>query len=211
MLKQSLKMAPARKEHYQSKLVFLLFLVSLGMFFVASLITYLMVRDQAFNPIPNAIPGSFLDQGPEIYQPLKIPGSFWLSTVALILVSFFLHRACWLVHRERQKEFRILLGLAWLAAFTFTLVQGFGMAWLLNQHFSVTDGSMKIFGMSFTLALIHALHVMGGMAFLGFVIYQAYRDRYDHERHFAVDNCANYWHFLDVVWVCMLVVFLIAR
>jgi len=39
MLKQSLKMVPARREHYQSKLVFLLFLVSLGMFFVASLIT----------------------------------------------------------------------------------------------------------------------------------------------------------------------------
>lgn len=211
MLKQSLKMVPARREHYQSKLVFLLFLVSLGMFFVASLITFLMVRDQAFNPIPNAIPGSFLDQGPEIYQPLQIPGSFWLSTVALILVSFFLHRACWLVHRERQEEFRLLLGLAWVAAFTFTIIQGVGMAWLLNQHSSVTDGSMKIFGMSFTLALIHALHVIGGMAFLGFVIYQAYRDRYDHERHFAVDNCANYWHFLDVVWVCMLVVFLIAR
>jgi len=211
MLKQSLKMVPARREHYQSKLVFLLFLASLGMFFIASLITFLMVRDQAFNPIANAIPGSFLDQGPEIYQPLKIPGSFWLSTVALILVSFFLHRASWLVHRERQEEFRLLLGLAWVAAFAFTLIQGVGMAWLLDQHFSAADGSMKIFGMSFTLALIHALHVIGGMAFLGFVIYQAYRGRYDHERHFAVDNCANYWHFLDVVWVCMLVVFLIAR
>jgi len=211
MLKQSLQMVPARREHYQSKLVFLLFLVSLGMFFIASLITFLMVRDQAFNPIPNAIPGSFLDQGPEIYQPLQIPGSFWLSTVALILVSFFLHRACWLVHRERQEEFRLLLGMAWVAAFAFTIIQGVGMAWLFDQHSSVTDGSMKIFGMSFTLALIHALHVIGGMAFLGFVIYQAYRDRYDHERHFAVDNCANYWHFLDIVWVCMLVVFLIAR
>lgn len=211
MLKQSLKMVPARREHYQSKLVFLLFLASLGMFFVASLITFLMVRDQAFSPIPNAVPGSILDQGPEIYQPLQIPGSFWWSTFALILVSFCLHRACWLVHRERQNEFRLLLGLAWVAAFAFTIIQGVGMAWLLDQHFSATDGSMKIFGMSFTLALIHALHVIGGMVFLGFVIYQAYRDRYDHERHFAVDNCANYWHFLDVVWVCMLAVFLIAR
>ncbi len=211
MLKQSLKMVPARREHYQSKLVFMLFLVSLGMFFVGSLITYLTVREQAFSPIANAIPGSFMDQGPAFYHSLQIPVSFWLSTVALIFVSIFLHRACWLIHRERRAEFRLLLGLAWVAAFVFTLVQGFGMAWLLDRHFSATDGSMKVFGMSFALALIHALHVIGGMVFLGFVIYQAQRDRYDHERHFAVDNCANYWHFLDVVWVCMLAVFLIAR
>ena len=65
--------------------------------------------------------------------------------------------------------------------------------------------------MSFALSLIHALHVLGGMIFLGFVMYQARRQKYDHERHFAVDNCANYWHFLDVVWVCMLAVFLVSK
>jgi len=65
--------------------------------------------------------------------------------------------------------------MAWVAAFAFTIIQGVGMAWLLDQHFSASDGSMKVFGMSFTLAMIHALHVIGGMAFLGFVIYQAYQ------------------------------------
>lgn len=210
MLKPSIKMVPARREHYQSKLVFLLFLASLGMFFIGSLITYLLIREQAFSPIADAVPGSILDRGPKIYRTLEIPGSFWISTIALVFVSYFLQRACWLVHRERQKEFRRLLVLAWVAAFTFTIVQGFGMSRLLQEHFSSPDGSAKIFGMSFTLALIHALHVLGGMVFLGFVISQAIRNRYDHERHFAVDNCANYWHFLDVVWVCMLAVFLIA-
>lgn len=211
MLKPSITLVPARREHYQSKLVFLLFLVSLGMFFVASLITYLMVRDQAFNPVANAVPGSMMDRGGKIYQPLQIPSSFWFSTIALVGVSVFLHWACWAVHRERQQQFRLLLGLAWTCAFAFTLIQGLGMMWLLDQHFSTTDGSTKVFGMSFTLAFIHALHVLGGMVFLGFVISQAHRDRYDHERHFAVDNCANYWHFLDIVWVFMLGVFLFAK
>lgn len=211
MLKSSLTMVPARREHYQSKLVFLLFLASLGMFFIGSLITYLTIREQAFTPIPDAVPGSILDRGPQVYESLRIPTSFWVSTIALVFVSGFLHRASWSIHRERQSEFKLLLGLAWIAALVFTLIQGFGMAWLLEQHFSDGgDGSMKVFGMSFTLAMIHALHVIGGMVFLGFVIYQAFRDRYDHERHFAVDNCANYWHFLDVVWICMLGVFLFA-
>ncbi len=203
-------MNPARREHYQAKFVFLLFLASLGMFFLGSIITYLTIREQSFNPIPDAVPGSILDKGPEIYAPLTIPISFWISTIALVFVSIFLQRACWTVHRERQDEFKRWLLLSWVAAFTFTLIQGFGLSYLLAQHYSAADGSMKVFGMSFALSLIHALHVLGGMFFLGFVIFQARRDRYDHERHFAVDNCANYWHFLDVVWVCMLAVFLIA-
>jgi len=211
MLKPSLTMNPSRREHYQAKFVFLLFLASLGMFFIGSLITYLTIRQQAFNPIPDAVPGSILDKGPEVYQTLQIPMSFWISTIALIFVSFFLQRACWTIHRERQSEFQRWLLLSWVAALAFTFIQGFGLAHLLTQHFSVSDGSMKVYGMSFALSLIHALHVLGGMAFLGFVIYQARRERYDHERHFAVDNCANYWHFLDVVWVCMLAVFLLAK
>ena len=66
MLKQSINLVPARPDLYQAKMVFYLFLGSLGMFFIASLITYLIIRQHAFNPIPDAVPGSFLTQGPEV-------------------------------------------------------------------------------------------------------------------------------------------------
>ena len=89
------------------------------------------------------------------------------------------------------------------------MVQTIGMQDLLVHHFAQADGSTKVYGMSFTLALIHALHVVGGVVFLGFIIFQSMRDRYDHERHWAVDHCAGYWHFLDAVWVTMLALFLI--
>jgi heme/copper-type cytochrome/quinol oxidase subunit 3 len=211
MLKQSLTLVPARRDLYQAKLVFYLFLASLGMFFIASLVTYLIIRGQAFSPIPDAVPGSFLTIGPEVYAPLKLPASFWVSTIALIFVSFFLQRACWMVRREKQTGFRKWLVYSMLAATVFSAIQCFGMNSLLAEHFSKPDGSMKVYGMSFTLAFIHALHVVGGMIFLGFVIRQAYRDRYDHERHWAVDHCASYWHFLDVVWACMLITFFVTQ
>jgi len=138
-------MNPARREHYQAKFVFLLFLASLGMFFLGSIITYLTIRDQAFNPIPDAVPGSILDKGPEIYAPLTIPISFWISTIALIFVSYFLQRACWTIHREKQAEFKRWLFLSWVSALAFTFIQGFGLSYLLTQHFSAPDGSMKVF------------------------------------------------------------------
>ena len=211
MLKQSMNLVPARPAMYQAKLVFYLFLASLGMFFIASMLTYLIVRQQAFRPIEDAIPNSILAMGPEVYQKLTLPASFWISTVILIAVSVFLQRACWLVHREKQIDFRRCLIWSFLAAGVFVLIQSFGMFDLLSQHLSQSDGSAKVYGMSFTLSFIHALHVLGGMVFLAYVTRQAFRGKYDHERHWAVDHCASYWHFLDVVWACMLITFVIAR
>ncbi len=211
MLKQSMNLVPARPAMYQAKLVFYLFLASLGMFFIASMLTYLIVRQQAFRPIEDAIPNSILAMGPEVYQSLTLPISFWISTLVLIAVSVFLQRACWLVHREKQIDFRRWLVWALLAAGVFVLIQSFGMHDLLSQHLSQADGSAKVYGMSFTLSFIHALHVIGGMVFLAYVTRQAFRGKYDHERHWAVDHCASYWHFLDVVWAFMLITFVVAR
>ena len=140
MLKQSISLVPTRPDLHKSKLLFYLFLASLGMFFIASLITYLVVRQHAFNPIPDAVPGSFLTQGPEIYQPLKLPVSFWASSAILVLVSVFMQRACWLVHRERQDDFRLWLIISLVAATAFVLIQMFGLNDLLSQHFSQSDG-----------------------------------------------------------------------
>lgn len=207
MLKHSINLAPARPELHQAKLLFFLFLASLGMFFIASLITYATIRQQSFSRPADAIPGSIFDQGPEYYQTLMIPLTFWLSTGILILNSWLLHRSILSVRKERQSEFRRYLLLAWWSAILFIVVQSIGMRELWAEHFSADDGSTKVFGMSFALSFIHALHVIGGMSFLGFVIFQAKRDRYDHERHWPVDNCASYWHFLGVVWLLMLITF----
>ena len=224
MLKQSISLVSARPDMHQAKLVFYLFIASLAMFFIATLLTYLIIRNQAFNPIPVAeadwpsptITLSDPMMGSEVpstiaYIPLKLPMTFWISTSVLLLTGVFLQRASWLVHRERQLEFRRWLVWAWVAAIAFVIIQGFGMSDLFQQHFSRTDGSTKVYGMSFVLAFLHALHVIGGLGFLGFIIFQAFRNRYDHERHWAVDHCAGYWHFLDVVWISMLVMFVVTK
>ena len=76
MLKTSISLIPARKQLYQAKLVFYLFLGSLAMFFIASMITYLIIRRQAFAPHPDALPGSAMSGGPKSYTDLVLPVSF---------------------------------------------------------------------------------------------------------------------------------------
>ena len=62
-------------------------------------------------------------------------------------------------------------------------------------------------GMVVVLAILHALHVLGGIFALGIVAARSSVGLYDHERHWPVDFAAQYWHFLDLVWIAMIATF----
>ncbi len=193
----SLGVLGTRRDVYRAKLVFYLFLVSLGVFFAAGMASYYIIRTQSFQPVTLE------------YLQLRLPLTFWLSTLTLLFISGFLQASVWAVRREYQVVFRRFLIFAWISALVFLGIQYFGLMELIDTHFSRIDGSSKAYGLCFTMAFLHALHVLGGMGFLGFVIWQAFHLRYDHERNYAVEHCAAYWHFLDVVWVSMLLTFVI--
>lgn len=197
MLKHQLRLLSARRDLHQARWLFWLFLASLGMFFVATLLTYVIIRTQSSLPVKRD------------YAAVRLPASFWLSTLLMLATSVLLERAVWFVRRERQVPFR--QNLVWAAAFGggFLLVQSASMAQLLVTHFSATDGSTKFYGLTFTLALVHALHVLGGVVFLLWILVKAHQNFFDHERYWSVSHCAGYWHFLDAVWLAMLATFLV--
>ncbi len=200
LLKHNLMVLTLRGDLLRAKLVFYLFLVSLGVFFAGSILAYCVIRANAFQ-----------DAQRFHYRPLTIPSTFWISPFFLFIVSWSLHRA--VVHVRRNHldlQVRSML-VASVFGLGFVALQSHGMLELLQVRRAAFGPETKSFAICFWLALLHALHVLGGIAFLGFVIVQSFRRRYDHERHWPVDNCAAYWHFLDVVWIVMLTAFLIAR
>ena len=196
MLKRSLLLLQSRKENYQHKLAFYLFLVSLGVFFLASMMAFAIIATASVKPTD---------------LKLNIPFSFWLSTGSLLCTSAALHFAVENVHREQQEAFRRCLFIGLGCAIVFCIVQCFGMTHLINTHAMHGDGQAKLYGISFTLAFVHALHVLGGMIFLLVIVRRALEGEYDHEKHYPVDMCATYWHFLDGVWIVMLATFLIPK
>jgi heme/copper-type cytochrome/quinol oxidase subunit 3 len=185
----------SQRDHYQAKLGFYLLLVSLGVFFLASMVAYLIIAVSAVKPSDLR---------------LHLPLSFIGSTLVLISISVAMHFAVENVHHEKQRPFRVCLLVALALSFIFCFVQWFGLHQLLDIHRDWARGEAKLYGISFTLALVHALHVVGGLFFLWFVTARSMRNVYDHERHYAVDLCASYWHFLDGVWLVMLGTFLLS-
>ncbi|HMP78322.1 MAG TPA: hypothetical protein PKD54_02610 [Pirellulaceae bacterium] len=198
MLKKSLSTLTAQPDHFRAKWLFWTLLAMFGSFFIATILVYIILRTQVFLPIR------------QVYEPLVLPFVFWPSSALLIATSLFLERAIWLIRRERVAQFQRWLWFAAIAAFGFCVLHPLGIHDLITQH----QGSLrshKFYGFSSVLIIVHALHVLGGMAYLGFVIVQSYRGKYDHERHWAVNHCAGYWHFLDIVWLVMVATFVYIR
>ena len=48
---------------------------------------------------------------------------------------------------------------------------------------------------------MHAFHVLTGVIFLAIVLRNGMRGKYSAERHWGVEAAANYWHFVDLVWI----------
>jgi cytochrome c oxidase subunit III len=194
VLRHSMHLMPKRQQLYQAKLGFYMILASLAVFFFASLMAYVLIAQRTLKP--NHIP-------------LELPWSFTGSTVALLMTSVALHLAVMRVRIERQMAFRRWLQVAVVSATIFFSLQSHGMQQLISVHLSAPNGDAKLFGISFVLAFIHAMHVIVGMLFIAYVYFQAGRNRYDHEKHWPVDICSTYWHFLDGVWLIMLATFIV--
>lgn len=176
----------------------ILLLVSLGIFFFASLVLYAIYVVRRVGSEAGAI------------IPFHLPPSFILTTVALIAISVLLHLAVTAVRRERQSDFRLYILIAFCVSLLFFAIQGVGLYWMIQQLLGPFNTMTNLYGFTLFLVLVHALHVIGGVAGLTLIFFGIAKNRYDHERNFPVRFCALYWHFLDAVWIVMLACFALA-
>jgi cytochrome c oxidase subunit 3 len=171
-----------------------LFLAALFMLFAAMLAGYLIIR----------ISGT---HSPELHT-IHFPRLLYLSTIAVLSVSATMHLAVREIRAAHYRKFREWLLAALVCSLGFVLVQVPAMILLLNAHYAAEQHGFYLYGLIFFLILTHALHVVGGLAALAWTFYWGYAGYYNEDRYLPVRNTALYWHFLDVIWVCMFLMFL---
>ena len=123
----------------------------------------------------------------------------WLGlaiTAILLASSFFMNRAeTAIAHDDRQTFLTSLLLTAGLGILFFIGVVGF--EW--QGHIKPWDGvyGAVLFGMTG----LHALHVASGVVLILIIWNLGRKGHFSGERHWGVEACAIYWHYVDVIWV----------
>jgi cytochrome c oxidase subunit 3 len=120
-----------------------------------------------------------------------------IVTSVLLISSFFMNRAeVSMAHGDRKgfvASIAITIGLG--IAF---LVGVIGFEWQMAP-FGPGDGAEG--AVFYMMTGMHAFHVFTGVIFLVIVLRNGLKGLYSAERHWAVEAAANYWHFVDVVWI----------
>ncbi|MGM0590761.1 MAG: cytochrome c oxidase subunit 3 [Halobacteriota archaeon] len=127
------------------------------------------------------------------------------NTALLVASSFTLHWAHVAIRDENRRNFILGLALTLLLGAVFILGQVFEYyEFIVNENFTITSG---IFASAFFgLTGLHGLHVSLGAVLIGILLVRALAGQFSAERHVAVTTVSMYWHFVDVVWIFLVVV-----
>ncbi len=118
-------------------------------------------------------------------------------TSILLISSFFMNRAETAMAHGDRKQFAASTAVTLTLGLLF-LVGVVGVEWQIAP-FGPGDGVQG--AVFYSMTGFHAFHVLTGVIFLFIVLRNGLRGRYSPEKHWGVEACAIYWHFVDVVWV----------
>ena len=127
------------------------------------------------------------------------------NTLILILSSITLHYAHVAIRNDDRGKFigglavTLLLGVIFIGGQVLEYYEV-----IVHYDFTLTSGFFA--SAFFGLTGLHGLHVSLGAVLLGIVFVRALLGQYSAERHVSVSTASMYWHFVDVVWVFLVVV-----
>jgi len=125
-------------------------------------------------------------------------------TVLLVTSSVTLQIGVRAIRRDRNRAMLVWLGLTILLGAGFLGLQLYDYSLL---GFGVRDG---IFGSLFyVMTGLHMAHVFGGVVFLVVVLIQGVGGQLTHAHHDSMEAGSIYWHFVDLVWICLFTTFYI--
>jgi cytochrome c oxidase subunit III len=128
-----------------------------------------------------------------------LPAGLGLSTVLIALTSLCIWQAQLAVKKNLLEAVKRWLWSAGALASLFLLTQTANW-FAMRPPSSAPSLYLSTF---YLLTGVHALHVIGGFVPLGFVVHHANKHHYSSSQHEGLSLCAQYWHYLGVVWLIL--------
>ena len=140
------------------------------------------------------------------WEDVQTPSAFWWSTGVLLVSSITIQAALRAFKQRNMGQYRALFLTTLVLGLVFVFLQWTGFNWLW-QHGVKFEGAGAgqflyiIFG-------LHALHVLGGIVALTVIAVRQFFGQTRSYNSTPVEVMSTYWHFVDVLWIYLLVFFI---
>lgn len=149
---------------------------------------------------------------PDWVSQIDIPVQFLYSTIVIVLSSFTFIAAKKAIQKDNRRNATTFLLATFVLGISFVILQFQGFAKFIEAGFYFT-GSESTITTSFLYAIIfsHLVHLFGGLIVLLVVIYNHFKEKYKPGQTLGLELGAMFWHFLDFLWVYLIVFFYFFR
>jgi len=181
--------ARARAEETTGAIGMMVALASWAMMFAALFFSFLVLRAQAKSWPP-----------PGLTLPLALP---LLNTVVMVASSFTLKRSLGRLRAGDRRASVTSMAATFALGVTFVALQV--LLWQQLWADGIRFGTGIVGAVLYALTSLHALHVVGGIVVLGYLLAIAVRGGQLQRKASTLRFCGMYWHFVDAVWLVMFV------
>ena len=108
--------------------------------------------------------------------------------------------------QREMSKYRALVVITLVLGIVFVALQWFGFKWMWNNgvHFNGAGAGQFLY----VIAGLHALHVLGGIVALFFLVSKAFFGNTKIYNSVPIEMMRTYWHFVDLLWLYLLVFFI---
>lgn len=139
----------------------------------------------------------------------ELPVMFWFGTAAIVLSSVTLYMATKAFKERTMSKYRSLMSATLFLGVLFLVLQVISFKQLWNA--GLTLQSNVAYSFLYVIVGIHAVHVIGGVIAITVMSLKAFSNKTRNYSNVPVDLISTYWHFVDILWIYLLVFLLMIR
>ena len=139
---------------------------------------------------------------------MQLPSAFMYSTAIIALSSITMFMASTAAKHLQFGKQRLYLWVTILLGVAFFAIQVYAWGSLVKMGaFLVNTNASQSFIYIFTGT--HLLHIIAGLALLGYTLYAAYRNKPQVKNLYNMQMSSIFWHFVDIIWIYLYVFLLL--
>ncbi len=149
--------------------------------------------------------------------PIELPSLFYYNSLLLVLASLALMRAKKMYVSDQTERYKLYVIVTLVLSFAFLIFQIF--AWQQLQASEIFINYSNMASYLYLISAVHFIHVVAGIPFLVVFIYKAIKYMKtpvsvlvyfsDPAKKRSLILLSWYWHFLDGLWIYLVLFFLI--
>lgn len=148
---------------------------------------------------------------------LQLPLLFVFNTVILIIASYALVRAMHFYKTDQTRNYQISLAVTLAVTIIFLVSQIIAWKQLYANGIAINHSNMASY--LYIISIVHFAHVIIGIPFLGLFLYHSIKRMKepvsvlvyfsDPDKKRKLKLLTVYWHFIDILWVYLVIFFLV--